>query len=75
MTYPEPPYDDEENPVEETPQEEAKREAEVLEQARIVGIADALRGLITTVVAFPVFFWHLRQARRKEPAWVGSPST
>lgn len=53
--------------------EEEKTEAreEAIERARLGGFAGALKGLITALVGAPVFFWHLRQARRREPAWLG----
>jgi hypothetical protein len=47
--------------------EEAELRADAIERARIGGYADALYGAVTVVVALPVFVWHLRQARRREP--------
>jgi hypothetical protein len=72
----EPPFDPEGRPIELSPREEAKQEADALDRARQSGIAGAIRGGSTAVVGFPVFFWHLRQARRKEPEWLGpAPSS
>jgi hypothetical protein len=53
--------------------ERAQLDAEeaAFDRARQAGIADAFDGLIAAVVAGPVFFWHLRQARRREPEWLG----
>jgi hypothetical protein len=47
--------------------EETELRADAIERARIGGYADALYGAVTVVVALPVFVWHLRQARRREP--------
>lgn len=46
----------------------ARDEAE--ERARLNGFAGGLRGLIAALVGAPVFLWHIRQARRKEPEWL-----
>lgn len=69
--YSEPPYDEQGNPIRESKSEKAEREAEARELSRRSGIAGAIRGATTGIVGFPVFFWHLRQARRKEPEWLG----
>ena len=47
--------------------EEDKLRADAIERARIGGYADALYGAVAVVVGLPVFVWHLRQARRREP--------
>ncbi|HYZ93883.1 MAG TPA: hypothetical protein VFA34_16035 [Actinomycetota bacterium] len=65
--YSEPPYDDKGNPIKETPVEREERESEDLEISRQSGFAGGIRGGITAGVGAPVFVWHLRQARRKEP--------
>lgn len=69
-----PPFDERGNPKKEARAEKAEREAEQLERAQLGGFADAIRGGVTALVAAPVFFWHLRQARRKEPEWLGVPA-
>ncbi len=46
---------------------EAELRADAIERARVGGYADALYGAVSVVVALPVFVWHLRQARRREP--------
>lgn len=76
---PQPQPGDEKAPREPTAAEvqKAKVEAEkakedATERARLGGFAKGLRGLVSVVVGAPVFFWHLRQARRKEPEWMGS---
>lgn len=56
-------------PLDETDESRAKEEA--LERARLGGVERGLRGLIAMIVGGPVFFWHLRQARRREPEWLG----
>ncbi len=70
--YSEPPFNDSGDPVEESAAEKEQREAEAFDQARNGGFAAGLRGLITAIVGAPVFFWHLRQARRREPEWLGA---
>jgi ABC-type cobalamin transport system permease subunit len=50
-----------------SPAEEDKLRADAIERARIGGYADALYGAVAVVVGLPVFVWHLRQARRREP--------
>lgn len=70
--YFEPPFDEKGRPVKESNSEESEREAEALERARRSGFAGAIQGGTTAIVGFPVFFWHLRQARRKEPEWLGA---
>jgi len=50
-----------------TPAQEEEMRADAIERARIGGYADALYGAVAVVVALPVFWWHLRQARRREP--------
>lgn len=67
---PPPPPPFEGGPIEESPEDTAEREADALDRARRSGFAGAIRGGATAAVAFPVFFWHLRQARRKEPEWL-----
>jgi len=56
---------------EESDEERARRKADAIERARIGGLAAGLNGLVAVVVGAPVFAWHLRQARRKEPEWLG----
>lgn len=73
VIYSEPRHDKEGNPLEESRAEKARRERDARELARLVGFADAVRGGVTGIVGAPVFFWHLRQARRKEPEWLGPP--
>lgn len=73
--YFEPPFDAKGNPIQETESEEAEREAEGLERARRSGFAGAINGGITALVGAPVFLWHLIQARRKEPEWLGLRSS
>jgi hypothetical protein len=50
-----------------TPQDKEQAKADAMAQARIGGYADALYGAVAVVVGGPVFWWHLRQARRREP--------
>ena len=50
-----------------TPAEQEQARADAMHQARIGGYADALYGAVAVVVGAPVFWWHLRQARRREP--------
>jgi hypothetical protein len=57
-----------------SPAEEDKLHADAIERARIGGYADALYGAVTVVVALPVFAWHLRQARRREPELLAAQS-
>lgn len=52
--------------------QQEKIRADAIERARIGGYFNALQGLVTAVVGVPVFLWHLRQARRKEPEWLGA---
>ena len=47
--------------------EEDKLRADAIERARLGGYADALYGAVTVAVGLPIFVWHLRQARRREP--------
>jgi len=49
-----------------SPEEEDRRRQQALEDARAIGVADALRGVILAGVGAPVLIWHLRQARRRE---------
>lgn len=63
-------YSPEENPSERE-REESRENA--IETARLGGYAGAVKGLIAALVGLPVFIWHLRQARRKEPEWLGAP--
>lgn len=58
-------------PVKLRERETLRAEEDALDRARQAGIADAFDGLIAALVAGPVFFWHLRQARRREPEWLG----
>lgn len=51
-----------------------EREQQARRAARLGGFADAVEGLIAAIVGGPVFFWHLRQARRKEPEWFAMPA-
>lgn len=55
-------------------QELARRRAEAIESVRLGGYLQALRGAVTALVGGPVFIWHLRQARRREPEWLGEPA-
>ncbi len=48
------------------------RKQEAIEDARLIGYGAALEGLVTAVVGAPVFLWHVRQARRREPLWLGT---
>lgn len=73
VIFSEPRFDRDGNPVAETAREKAEREAEARDRARLGAFADAIRGGITGLVGAPVFVWHLRQARRKEPEWLGAP--
>jgi ABC-type cobalamin transport system permease subunit len=57
------------------PADEAKAKADAIERARLSGYADALYGAVAVVVGAPVFVWHLRQARRREPELLAAPST
>lgn len=57
-----------------TPQDEEQARADARERARIGGLADALYGGVAVIVGGPVFFWHLRQARRREPGLL-APTT
>jgi hypothetical protein len=50
-----------------TPQEQQQAHDDAVHRARIGGYADALYGAVSVVVGAPVFWWHLRQARRREP--------
>lgn len=52
--------------------EQERLKEEAVDRARLGGFDRALRGAVTAVVGAPVFFWHLRQARRREPAWLGA---
>jgi hypothetical protein len=74
VTFMEPPFNAQGDPVKETPSEKAQREAEALKRARQSGYADSIQGGITAIVGLPVFLWHLLQARRKEPEWLGTSS-
>lgn len=56
---------------EKSDEERARRRADAIERARIGGLAAGLNGMVAVVVGAPVFAWHLRQARRKEPEWLG----
>jgi hypothetical protein len=60
-----------------TDEERESARADSLERARLGGYAGGLRGLIAALVGAPVFLWHLRQARRKEPEWfaTGGPAS
>ncbi len=50
-----------------TPQEREQARADAIAAARVGGYADALYGTVAVIVGTPVFVWHLRQARRREP--------
>jgi hypothetical protein len=50
-----------------TPAEQEQLRQDAIHRARIGGYADALNGAVAVVVGAPVFWWHLRQARRREP--------
>ncbi len=50
-----------------TPQERDQARADAIAAARVGGYADALYGTVAVIVGTPVFVWHLRQARRREP--------
>ncbi len=50
-----------------TQEERNQARADALERARLGGLADAVYGGVTVLVGLPVFWWHLRQARRREP--------
>jgi hypothetical protein len=50
-----------------TPQEAQQAHDDAVHRARIGGYADGLYGAVAVVVGAPVFWWHLRQARRREP--------
>lgn len=52
--------------------EERDARDEAIRRSRLQGFAEALRGGIAAAVGAPVFLWHLRQARRKEPEWLGA---
>lgn len=72
VSYSEPPFDQQGNPVKESKADKAEREADAEKSARNQGEADAIDGAITALVGAPVFLWHLRQARRKEPELLGT---
>lgn len=55
-----------------TEQEREALRAEALERARLGGIAEILYGAVGIAVGLPVFVWHLRQARRREPELLGA---
>jgi hypothetical protein len=50
-----------------TPQDQQQAHDDAVHRARVGGYADALNGAVAVVVGAPVFWWHLRQARRREP--------
>ena len=52
-------------------EDERRAKDKAIENARLSGFAAALEGLVTAVVGTPIFLWHLRQARRTEPLWLG----
>jgi hypothetical protein len=56
-----------------TEAERERAEKQAIERARLGGFERALRGVVNLVVGAPVFFWHLRQARRREPELLGAP--
>jgi len=56
------------------PGQEAELRKDALDRARIGGYADALYGAVTVAVGLPVFVWHLRQARRREPELLAAQS-
>ncbi len=53
--------------------ERMRRRAVAIDAARLAGLGQALDGLVAGTVGAPVFLWHLKQARRREPEWLGSP--
>jgi hypothetical protein len=57
-----------------TQQEQQQAHDDAVHRARIGGYADALYGAVSVVVGAPVFWWHLRQARRREPELMSPPS-
>lgn len=59
-----PPTKDGSTPV---PAEQEQLKQDAIHRARIGGYADALNGAVAVLVGTPVFLWHLRQARRREP--------
>ncbi|MBW3589793.1 MAG: hypothetical protein KY429_10275 [Actinobacteria bacterium] len=63
--------DDARRDPKESDEEHDRRRADAIERARIGGLAAGLNGMVAVVVGAPVFAWHLRQARRKEPEWLG----
>lgn len=63
-------------PVDDEPSEKelARAREAAIEAARLGGYSGAVKGIIAGIIGLPVFFWHLRQARRKEPEWLGVPA-
>ena len=57
------------------PADEAKAKSDAIERARLSGYADAVYGAVAVVVGAPVFVWHLRQARRREPELLAAALT
>ena len=57
-----------------TPQEQQQAHDDAVHRARVGGYADALYGAVAVVVGAPVFLWHLRQARRREPELLAPPT-
>ncbi|MEO7803742.1 MAG: hypothetical protein ABIS18_04735 [Actinomycetota bacterium] len=51
--------------------DEKRIRAENIENERRRGWSKAIDGAIFSLVGAPVFFWHLRQARRREPELLG----
>ena len=58
-----------------SPVDEDEARADAIDRARLGGYADALYGAVAVVVGAPVFAWHLRQARRREPDLAAAVST
>jgi hypothetical protein len=55
--------------------DQEKARADAIDRARLGGYADALYGAVSVVVALPLFAWHLRQARRREPELLAPRTT
>jgi hypothetical protein len=68
-------YGPEGEPEELSAEEEERRRQQALDDARAIGVAEALRGAILAAVGAPVLVWHLRQARRREADGVASPTS
>jgi hypothetical protein len=57
-----------------SPVDEQKARADAIERARLGGYAEALYGSVGVLVGLPIFIWHLRQARRREPELIAGAS-